>query len=336
MVNWSYSTVNTFKQCNRKYYFSKVLASHGRSEPLRRKAYELKHMQNIAMWQGSVVDKFMEVRIIPAFKNNEELNFAELAKEVIIFAKNQFTYSEYQVYLDPTVSKGEAKDAFCILDIHELGKPYTEAEIATAYATISEAVLNMPSIRMPDGKLLIKFLKECKERLTPNINNKQVEIGNAKVKPQIDLVAYPAAFPVVIDWKVSNSEVSDYSRQLVICGFILYLKRLDETGKKPFEFKDIKLYEVNLLKGVVKEHEFTKKRVNEITDYITLTSTDMALLAQDTQLAKEIDQYEFTDDEVFCTFCNYRSLCTFLHENNNQYYEQSYLESVQNTEFSRA
>jgi hypothetical protein len=330
-ISWSYSTVNTFRECNRKYYFS-VLATHGRKEPLRRKAYELKKMQTLTMWKGSVVDKFMEKIIIPAIVNKLPLDFEQLAEQAVEMAKRQFKFSRYKNYQDPFLIKGEVDNEFCILDIHEVDTPYEERQIAETYALIRQSVLNIPDITMPDGQLLIDFLKECNS-LLPNINNWAVEIEIARVKPQIDLIAYHNWKPVVIDWKLSESYVSDYARQLVICGITIYLKRIANKEKDPYQYTDIKLFEVNLLKGIIKEHAFTQDVVNDLIDNINLTSKDMSILADKTEGKPHIDDFDFTDDEGHCRFCNYRSLCSYLLINKNGYDEKSYTQFVQNSQF---
>jgi hypothetical protein len=331
-VKWSYTAVNTLRQCNRKYYFSNVLATHGRKVPVRRKAYELKSMQNLTMWRGSVVDKFMETVVIPLINEKENLDFDALAAQAVALAKRQFQYSLLEIYTDPTTSKGEVGADFCILDIHAQGVEYKEEDITEAYNAIHQAIVGLQYISMPDGQLLINYLKQC-NALTPNVNNWAVYIENAMVKPQIDLIALKNWKPVVIDWKLSASYTSDYANQLIICGITVYLKRLEKTDKPKYEYADIKLFEVNLLSGIVKEHEFTEDKINRIIDDINLTSQDISLL---TGKVEEIDieDFELTDDEVSCKFCNYRSLCSYLLLNNNNYDEKSYTEFVQSNQLA--
>ncbi|PUZ30548.1 PD-(D/E)XK nuclease superfamily protein [Chitinophaga costaii] len=327
-INWSYSTVNTLRQCNRKFYFASLLATHGRKNPLRRKAYELKSMQNLKMWAGSVVDKFMEIVIIPAITNKEDLFFDRLADRAVKMAEEQFKYSKFGFYKDPSQKKGDANSTFCILDIHEIKAPYTEEELASCYATIHQAILRLPEIRLPDGSLLIDYLKAANS-LTPNVNNWLVQIAKARLKPQIDLLGMYNWKPIIIDWKLSASHVSDYSRQLVICGIAVYLKRLENPEKKPWTHEDIKLYEVNLLKGIVKQHEFTEDKVNDLINFINLTSSDIQLLIGSEGSEAVIEDFELTDDEGHCKNCNFQGLCSYLLINNNQYDEKSYIESIQ-------
>jgi len=333
-VKWSYTAINTLRECNRKYYFSQVLATFGRTIPLRRKVYELKSMQDILRWQGSVIDKFMEITIIPMITAKQPLDFDALALQAVELAKKQFDYSSLAVYTDPFVSKKEAGPEFCILDIHELGKSWTDQQIAEAYAVIAAAVQRLPEIQMPDGQPLMEFLKACNS-LSPNVNNWKVDIEEAAVKPQIDLLAMHNWKPVVMDWKLSGSYTSDYHRQLVIIGLVVYLKRLSTPEKKNYAFEDIRLYEVNLLKGVVKEHAFTEERMNQMIDEINLTSQDILLLTKNAAIP-DIDDFEMTDNENSCRMCNYRSVCSYLLLNNNQYDEKSYSEFVQANQFAGA
>lgn len=324
-VSWSYTTVNTLRQCNRKFYFYNVLASHGRKVPVRRKAYELKSMQNLKMWAGSVVDKFMELTIIPAIREKKELDFSVLAEKAVQMAQLQFRFSKNALYTDPSQKKGDLDGVFCILNIHEVNATYTEQELAETYADIRQAVLNLPAVRMPDGKLLVDFLKECNS-LTPNVNNWVATIEKALINPQMDLLALHQWKPVVMDWKLSASFTSDYSRQLLICGLTVFLKRL-ESGKPAYDYSDIRLYEVNLLKSEVKPHELTEDRSNELINYINLTAEDIHLLTNDDE--PDIDEFELTDDEGLCKSCNFQTLCSFLLKNKNQYDEKLYSQFIQ-------
>src|SRR5690606_15255509 len=154
----------------------------------------------------------------------QSLDFELLAQEAVELAQRQFLFSKAKGYSDAFLKKSDIDDEFCILDIHEIGTEYTERELAETYGAIRQSVLNLPSIRMPEGGLLIDFLYVANS-LVPNINNWMVYIENAMVKPQIDLVAYHNWKPVVIDWKLSESYTSDYSRQLVVCGITVVHKR---------------------------------------------------------------------------------------------------------------
>lgn len=330
-IPWDNTAVNNLLECNRKYYFSQLLASKTRTQPLQRKVHELKKMQNLSMWQGSVVDRFMETVIIPKISAKEPLDFAALADQAVDQAKKQFEYSRLSVYTDPVDGRLETAPEFCILDIHELGMPYEEREVVDAYENIRSAVLRLPEIRMPDGQTLLGFLQQCNS-LAANVYKWKVEIEQAVVKPQIDLLALHNYKPVVMDWKLSRSYTANYSRQLTICGVVVYLKRLGNSDKKPYSHEDIRLFEVNLFKGTVKQHPFTAEHANEMIDEINLSSRDIALLLDENQ-EPDIRDFEGTDNDGSCKICNFRSICAFLYLN-DVYDEKAYAEFVQTAQFA--
>lgn len=338
--NFSNSKLSTYRICSRKYYFS-TLANHGKKNALRRKAFELKKIQNLLMWQGSVVDLAMEKLIIPLIKERKELNFEEIADNAIEIAKLKYEFSKSKLYKD--YSKSEIGDDYCVLDIHELDKPYAESDISNVYAGIKKSILNIPKIQMPNGnETLLDFLYKAK-LLLPNVDNWRVEVEGMGVKPQMDLILYDEGWkPCVIDWKVSESLTSDYARQLEICGLTVYLKRIEKKGESnKYNFSDIQLYEVNLWQSKVKKHDFTEEKYYQLYDRIHLSIGDMELIeaSKDKLNFEEIDDsiidlnvasYDTTDKDGSCKFCNYRTLCAFLIRNNSKYNEKEYLESIQN------
>lgn len=334
-VNWSNSAVNTWSTCNRKYYFANILSSHGWKDLLKRKTYELKTMQSLTMWRGTVVDKFMEKFVIPLVIAKKPLDFEELAEQAVELAKAQFLFSESKMYRNKDLVMSDADNERCILDIHELNVPYTEAQLLQCYEDIRLGIKNVPLTRMPDGTLLIDFLKNAKA-MTPNMQKLRANIHDATINPQIDLLLYDADWkPVVIDWKLSNSYVSDYSRQLQIAGLTVKMVREKNPDKPPYTYEDIRLFEVNLYKGEVKEHPFEEEDINDLIDYIYLTSQDIKLLRDGKEVA-DIDDFDYTESPATCANCNFKSLCYYMFTNNNRYDEKTYVEFIQNQEFSRA
>ncbi|GAB1444674.1 hypothetical protein MASR2M41_02940 [Flammeovirgaceae bacterium] len=312
------------------------MANYGKSNKLKRKAFELKQMQNFLMWQGSVVDKIMETLIIPEIVKKEKLDFHLFAEEAVSLADQRFAFSKKRSYMEEGVTKTEAGDDFCILNVHELEEPYTTSEISKAYQNIRDAIISIPDILMPDSKTsLLDYLKEA-NALYPNVTNRQIEIETANVKPQIDLVLYDKMWkPVIMDWKVSDSWTSDYSKQLVIIGLVIYLKRLETPDKPAFKYEEIKLYEVNLLKGIVKQHEFTEDVAAGMIDEINLTSSDIKLIREDIKENNlTIEDFDTTDNQSTCKFCNYATLCSFLIQNKFQYDENAYLKFIQDKQFT--
>ncbi|UHG94676.1 PD-(D/E)XK nuclease family protein [Spirosoma oryzicola] len=327
-MRWTYTESNTFRQCRRKFYFSQLLANFHYTSPLRRKAFELGNAQDFKMWQGSVVDKILAQRIIPSLKENGEFNIEQFAEEAVSLAKAQFTFSEQGHYKTNTKSSVGAE--YCVLNVHELMEDYSTEKLEEVYTTIRKAILNLPNILMPDGEPLLDYLGRA-YFLLPDVSKRGVWIEKAWVCPQIDLLAYIDYKPVVIDWKVSVSETSDYSRQLMIIGLVLYRERnFKMISRKPYHYNDIRLLEVNLIKGKVREHTLTQERANEILDEIYLTSEDIRCLTRDRPF-RDLPITDFGVNEFggyICDTCPFYSLCSFMNLNNNKYDEQAYTQYV--------
>ena len=329
-MKWTYSESNVFRQCRRKFFLGEVLPTHHHNNALRRKAFELKNTLNLKMWAGTVVDKYLSHELIPAIKQNQSLDFDRFAEEAVGLAKDQFNFSAQGLY--HTTTKEAAGIVYCILDIHESAQPYTPSDLDKAYATIRQSILNIPQIRMPNEQLLLDYLQQAFS-LYPDVTTRHTRIEGAFVAPQIDLLAYVQGKPVVFDWKVSLSETSDYSRQLVIIGLtILRHRNLVKRDKRPYQHSDIRLFEVNLIQdgGYVREHAFTQERANDILDDINLSSGDIRQLTQD-RLPSAIPITDFAGNEhggYLCDTCPFYTLCTFLNLQNNQYDENAYAEFV--------
>ncbi len=329
-IKLSISAINAMRRCNKQYYFV-LLSNHGRKNRLRRKAFELKNMQNLNMWKGSVVDKIIEKEVIPTILSKKKIDFEALTKKASDLAIKRFRFSKDKLYMQE-ISKTDAGDDYCILDIHEINKKFNREMGLKALDDIKTSLMNLENIKLPSGKLLIDVLYSS-GFMIPNISNWSFETEYARINPQIDLFLIDNNKPVIIDWKLSESYSSDYSRQLIICGLTVYYNRLQKSmtqNVKPYDYSDIKLYEVNLLASKIKEHEFNIDTANETINFIDVISSDVELLVNGSKVEDlEIDNFDFTDTNFNCSFCNFRILCNHLLLNNNIFDENTYNQLIQ-------
>lgn len=328
-MKWSYSDSNNFFKCRRLYYLSSVLANAIAKDPLRRRAYFIKNSMNFDMWAGHIVDKFMSKILIPAINNELEINFEEYAGLAVEIGKKQFKFSANKLYENSNKSEGDIE--YCVLDIHELKTPYDESEIEKVYEKVRMTILNFPKINMFNTNIsLFQHLCNNKGRLFPDISNTGFAIDNINVFPQIDLRVSGATF---IDWKVSQSQISDYSRQLSIIGLVAYenRKKRNQTGEnlRKLDYEDILLYEVNLIKGTIKQHSFNESIANNVYDHIFLNSRDIGLIRQtdDKPSYTTMIKYEQTEGHG-CSFCKFYDLCTHLTVSKHNYDEAAYFKSI--------
>ena len=117
----------------------------------------------------------------------------------------------------------------------------------------------------------------------------------------------------------------------------LHNHRLADKDKTKYRYEDIQLYEVNLLQGEVKQHDFTTERANTTIDYIYQTYGDIELLVGDQSFDQiNMDDFALSDNDVICQFCPFRTLCVYMLNNNQTYDEKKYLESLQNWQLANA
>lgn len=328
-MKWSYSDSNCFFQCRRLYYLSSVLANSISKDTLRRRAYFVKNSMNFDMWAGHIVDKFISKILIPAINDGLEINFDEYAALAVEIGKKQFDFSANKLYESSNKTEGDIE--YCVLDIHELNKPYDESEIGKVYEKVRLAILNFPKIMMFNTNVsLYQHLCNNKDWLMPDITNTGFAIDSINVFPQIDLRVSGATF---IDWKVSQSQISDYSRQLSIIGLVVYenRKKRNQTGENPrkLDYDHISLFEVNLIKGTIKQHTFNENIANNVYDHIFLNSRDISLIRQKDDKPSYVTMIKYEQTEGHgCSLCKFYDLCTHLTNSKHNYDEAAYFKSL--------
>jgi hypothetical protein len=336
-LEWSFSALSTLRKCNRMYYFQYLAPSHHFANPFRRKAHELKKSKNLLMWRGSIIDKIMEIEIMPLIKEKKEIDFNQVANNAIKLAKRQFKFSQEKLYRIKENSESNIGADYCILDIHETNAPYTEEQLNNVYKSVQEIILGIPEIKMPNGDSLLSYLKKA-SFIAPNLRGWSFEFENIRISPQIDLFMFVQNKAVVLDWKVSESAVGDYSRQLVMGGITVmdtYRKKAEAGTAKRLGFPDIQLLEINLFKKTAIEHKFNKDVVNECVDYIYINSDDIQLLTENKPFDQlSIEDFPITDKEGTCIFCKFRPLCVHILTNKNQYDEKAYNNSFQDQQLA--
>lgn len=331
-MEWSFSKLSTLRQCHRKFYFAYELSNFHFKYPIRRKAFELAQSKNLQMWQGSLIDNFFSKKIIPIYKNKREPDFKSLADELVEIAKRQFAFSEQGLYKDRTTNKTKAGDDFQILDIHECGTPYQEEDVLNVYTTVKEIILQIPEYSSPEtGKSLHQYLISS-SFLRPDIKYWSYEFEEIKLNPQIDLVRYKSNLIHVIDWKVSDSNTSDYSKQLYLAGIVVFHNTkkncIDNQWPVP-KLEDFSLFEINLINGNRKEHPFTKESAASALDYVYQFKDEQEQLFENKKWNElNIEDYITTDKPETCMFCKFKPLCIHLIKNNFKYDENEYYKLV--------
>ncbi len=331
-MEWSISKLSALRQCHRKFYFPYELSDFHFTHPIRRKAFELAQSKNLRMWQGTLIDNFFSKTIIPLYKDKKNPDFIVLADELVEIAKKQFAFSEQRLYRDKSVTKTKAGDAFQILDIHECGVPYVEEDVLNVYSTVKEIILQIPQYPSPEeGKTLHEYLVSS-NYLQTDIKYWSYEFEGIKLNPQIDLVRHKNKAIHVIDWKVSDSNTSDYSKQLYLAGIVAFhnIKKSNlEKQWTPPKLEDFSLFEINLMNGNKRQHLFTKESAAGALDYVYQFKDEQEQLSGSKKWDElNIEDYITTDKRETCMFCKFKPLCIHLIKNNFKYDENEYYKLV--------
>ncbi|WP_138482114.1 PD-(D/E)XK nuclease family protein [Dyadobacter bucti] len=333
--DWNISKLQVLRQCHRKFYFAYETAMHTFTNPYRRKAYELLKMKTLKMWQGSIIDWMITKEILPAYVDRKIPDYEVIAKRGVDLAKRQFEFSKNRFYHANNISRLEVGADWAILDIHESLTPFQEIELIEIYATIEKVLIDFPTYESPVfGKSMEQYLLSARF-LRPDAKQMKYEYGGVKVQPQIDLISYMGKSMHVIDWKVSERDDADYSRQLLLAGIVaLGFSRQKYRQEKWLPLptlKDVRLFEFNLLSGKHKEHVFNKDAVANALDTVYLLSDDQEELSQSKSWENlDINEYERTNKVSTCAVCNFKNLCKHVILNGLNYDEAKYLKLVQN------
>lgn len=299
-MRWSISAHNTFRRCQRQYFFSQIMASHNARDPERHEAFILKQLQSLPAWQGNLVHKGIQKFVVPWLTNGSLPDVNDVIKQTLAMAERQVTFSSSLRYRVDCQSKSSAGDDYCALFEDEYKIGITSERLQEVRETVSRCLHNLfeqggfvNHLRQYSGyrpELLVFF-----------------RVAGTPVVVQLDLLCFrEGRKPVIIDWKVTRSESSDYSNQAMTYALSLLRSPICEN----IEAEDISIYEVNLLKNQIKPYIVTEDRIIETENFIFQSIEEIkAVSAARTFESQHIEDYELAGSRMSCMYCNFRKLC---------------------------
>lgn len=302
-MRWSISAHNTFRRCQRQYFFSQIMASHNARGTERREAFILKQLQSLPAWQGNLVHKGIQKFVVPWLANGLLSDRDDVIRQTLAMADRQIAFSSSCQYRVDGQSKLSAGDSYCALFEHEYGIGITSERLQEVRETVSQCLRNLfdqqdflDQLRHHSGhrpELLVDF-----------------KVAGTRVVVQLDLLCFQRGqMPVIIDWKVGRSESSDYSNQVMT--YALSLLRSPMYANVPVE--GISVYEVNLLKNQVKPHIVTEDKIIDTENFIFRSIEEIKGVSTDGKFeSQHIEDYELARSWMTCMYCNFCKLCTRL------------------------
>lgn len=307
-MKWSISKSKVFRTCQRKWYFSSVVANANAKDPIRREAYILSNLRSIYAWRGSLVDDVLTRKLIPTLNSNEKPNFSTLKDFAMWLANRQLDYALSNRIREDGFVKSKAGNDFAAIIEVDYGEKLEEEAIAKAKEEIVLALRNLFT-KMEKTRNTLKAGLFLAAQRTLSFTFSGV---NVMAIPDV-IVFYESDTPAIVDWKVHENSAWDSRLQLALYALTLSKckaqKGFPETwdGCNP---QKVKIIEAQLLSGIEREYDISEEDISELEDYIWMLGHQM-LKAIDGIKSKEYcpDVFPVTSNSYICSKCNFRKLC---------------------------
>jgi hypothetical protein len=276
------------------------MATHGKKDPLRREAYILRQLKSMYEWRGNLVHQTMSNFFVPALNNGENIEFNILRDKALEIASQQHDFSEKKHYRTTEVSKTELGLKYGALLCHE-GGDYSRLTYEDVCQHLEKSLKNLT-----ENLDIQQILDEGNKYLAET--NLPFSIDNTSIAAIADLIIKkPNNKLTLIDWKVGESETSNYSLQLLVYSLGLLYKWNNVA------MDDIEAYEINLLKNKVTNHPITAGRISGAEDLILISANEMEALTEGKKYDfGKLKDFNYARTEKSCIGCKFRSLCTRL------------------------
>src|SRR5260370_24388130 len=299
-MKWSYSAHTAMRRCQRAYAFGHVIASHSARDPLRSEAYILKQLQHLSAWQGSLVHRILATDFLADLRAKRPFNPAALTAAAQDLARRQFAFSAARRYRKPGQTKQAAADEYCALFEHEYGLEISPASMEKVHTTITQCFEHLAGQREFLARLYASSGHVAEQTLGFALNG-------VSVTATLDLVCVGRDRQLlVVDWKIAESETSDYSRQLLV-----YALAVARCGRWPWvRAESTQLLEPNLLKNQIRVHPGSIQHREEAEDFIYRSLLERSVLIGTGRFDNpDLSEFAVAERPGTCFHCNFGSLC---------------------------
>lgn len=310
-MRWSYSSARTFAQCQRKWFYSNVMAPPtGRIlEEDRLRARRLKNLSTISAWRGEIVDKVISIHIVPYLDFEQYVTFGRAKAEAKHIFDRQRAFAEAHREEDLSLVKSHHPEDFLLLYEHVYGPEPTEEDFDRAWDEIVTALGNLYCLDALRETIKAGMEFCAQERLLFDILD---DLGGIAVP---DLIVYSETAPIqIIEWKVHAEGTNDARGQLA--GYAIALSQMEKpTGDLPpanwrAPARDIVLKEVQLLLGDVREHRLTDEDLEDAELFMMTSAFEMTEALEGKRYKDcNIEDFDATESPELCNSCAFRCVC---------------------------
>ncbi|MFQ5872327.1 MAG: PD-(D/E)XK nuclease family protein [Dehalococcoidia bacterium] len=299
-MRWSYSVHTAMRRCQRQLVFAQVLASPLSRDPERREAHVLKQLQHLSAWHGNLVHKVLANDFLVTLMSGQAIDPGALTRATLNLAQRQFPFSAAKLYREPGQTKTAAGDDYCALFEHEYEREIPSDVFAEVQVKATRCFENLASQQSFLASLYAGSGHLAELRLNFRFN------GTALMAIPDLVFLHADGQPTVIDWKVADSETSDYAYQLLV-----YALAVARSGRWPqVRPEAIELYEANLLKNQIRRYPVTHERLEEAEDFVYRSLVELETLVDDGKYEHlDMNEFEVAERPLSCYHCNFASLC---------------------------
>ena len=304
-MNWSISKAKMFSDCQRKWFYSEIMASKHSKDIDRYEAYILKQLGSIHSWRGKLVDYIIEILLVPEFNYNKIPPFNKIERLVSELMNKQLEFAKLRKYRDRKLTKKQAGNNFCALREIENSEGLENG----AVEEIKEQVIT--SLKNLLHSELMEILVDPNTVLVAQ-KNLRYRFQEFNIISRPDLIVYfKDNPPMIIDWKVYFHRKDNAWMQLGSYAIALTECISEDPFQKIIDDPtEIKLIEYQLLRNVQKNYKLTTSDVFNIKEYINNSSRAMDELVKNRKYhGLDFNQFEMAKDSESCEYCNFRRLC---------------------------
>lgn len=310
-MRWSYSSARIFAQCQRKWFYSYVMApTSGRvTSEERLRARRLKNLSTISAWRGDIVDRVISEHIVPELDFDDHVTLGQAKAHAKQYFEKQKRFAETHRDEDLSLVKSHHADEFLLLYEHVYGPEPTEGDFQRAWEEIETALNNLYQLDELRQQITNGTGFYAQERLYFDI----LDDLNGVAYP--DLIVYSENAPIqIIDWKVHAEGANDARSQLAT--YAIALCRMKKPNRD-FPAKhwqapanEIVLKEVQLLLGDVREHQLTEGDLEDAEVHMMTSAFEMSEILEGKKFENsDIGEFDVARNPELCDSCSFRLIC---------------------------
>lgn len=309
---WSISGYKLFNKCQRRWYYSNIVADgRVKNDPFRKEVTILSKLQTVDAWRGSIVDDIISRLLVNSINNKRPIKKDYFLGEAMTAFKNQLEYAACQTYREPGRRISDDKDFASLLN-YEFGIELKEAELNRLKQDINDALTNFL-----DNKEFIDYLKSAKYLVSQRTLLYHFDRFNIRAIP--DLIAFfENEPPHIFDWKVHTFGTNSYDEQLISYAIALFKVAQSKPhvdfpqniGK--YAVYDYKLTEYQLLhpERIKRDYEVTIEAIEDLSAKISGSIIEMYMKGCDKKYSQlEVENFSTTMYIDNCHNCSFKKIC---------------------------